>query len=267
MLVHEPAVHDSDRFPWVLIAPGYSASVGTGFWVEVAQRIVDRGYGVVGCQFSGSGFGDDLLTVSELDAFARNTYGKDLEDLAEAAAWARSQAGFDSGRSVVFGHSRGGGMSVVHAAEDRRHSGVVTWNGIDSILRFTPERLQRWRDERQIEVMHWGARRRVALGREVLADAERHRERYEPLAAAARCAAPLLVVQGEADEAVTPDCGRRLVGAAGERGTFHLVPGGDHAFGMRTRRVPETTTEAFENAMAATLEFLDAVFRRTNCAP
>jgi dipeptidyl aminopeptidase/acylaminoacyl peptidase len=255
LLVHAPRDAADGPLPWAILAPGHATSVALGFWPLAAATLARHGIVAVGCQFSGSGYGDDLEECSELERCSTNTYGAELDDLAETARWVRSQSAFDPDRGFVIGHSRGGGMGVVHAAEDRRYAGVVTWNGMDSILRFSPERLSEWRERGVIEVWHWGARTKVQLRDSVLDDGLRNRPRYEPRAAAARLGCPLLAVQGSRDEAVRPEEAERLVAAAADARLVR-VEDGDHTFGMPIRMRAVKSTPAFEQALDATVRFL-----------
>ncbi|MEM7205118.1 MAG: prolyl oligopeptidase family serine peptidase [Planctomycetota bacterium] len=250
------------RVPWLLVAPGYTASVAHTFYPALLQRCVAAGFGCVQLAFSGTGLGEDLETVAHPDLASRATYGWELDDL--EAAWRHAASGalsnrLDLGRATLLGHSRGGGMAVVHAAEHQgRYTAVVTWNAIHAILRFSPLRLQVWRAKGNLDVMHWSLGRRIPLDVAVLEHAEAHRARYDIQAAAARLEAPLLVVQSEDDDAVTPAEGRELAAAGGAE--LRLVAGADHWFGMRGR-TPAPTPE-FGAAVDATLGWLGARLTR-----
>ena len=242
---------------WALLSPGYSVSVAVGFWSVAAAHLLEHGFAVVGCQFWGSGFAEDMCRPDRLDRSSGSGYREELRDLGLATDWVRQQSWADPDRGGVVGHSRGGGMAVVHAASDQRMQAVVTWNAIDRVLRFSPDRIAEWRERGRIEVTHWGAGSRVELDRRVLEDAERHRDDYEPYLAAARLAAPLLVIQASDDSAVVEADGRRLA-AAGDA-EFVLVDGADHAFGMATRRPrPVAVGPQFGRVLEATTTFLEA---------
>ena len=68
---------------------------------------------------SGSGVGEDPLAMDDdEDAFFNDSYSRQLEDMAQGARASRAASpGWTRSREVLMGHSRGGGMAVISAAE------------------------------------------------------------------------------------------------------------------------------------------------------
>lgn len=251
--------HGEGPFPVVLCAHGYTGFMDWGFWPPWSRHLSEHGIASVRFNFPGTGIGADLETLSDEEAFQRNDYLRELEELAAVRQWIDAHAAehhVDPDRIALLGHSRGGGMAVVHAAEHPgAYRAVVTWNAIASILRFPAERLMRWRHQGWIDVYHHTARKRIPLPLRVLETSEQNRERLNPTAAAARLEAPLLVVQGETDTSVTMEDARALFGAA-RRGELAVIRNGDHVFGARHR---DARGIPLERAFAASAEFLKRV--------
>lgn len=252
-------------FPLVLCAHGYTGFMDWGFWPPWSVALAARGIASVRFNFPGTGIGADLRSFDRPELFQANTYRRELEELAAVRDWIRaSSAPIDQQRVGILGHSRGGGMAVVHAAEAglEAYRAVATWNGLASILRFSDERLAEWRREGALDVFHHSARRRVPLPLAVLEDAEAQRARLDPTAAAGRLQAPLLVVQGEVDRDVTMEDARALFGAA-PRASLSVIPEGDHVFGARhplerigpiLEQVLRLTGEWFERTLCSGME-------------
>ncbi len=98
--------------PHVLVVHGFKGFMHWGFFPELSRRVAQAELVAVSLNVSGSGIGEDLVSFTEDEAFAENTYSRELEDVARVCAWVRSGelAAVDPGRAGLFGHSRGGGV-------------------------------------------------------------------------------------------------------------------------------------------------------------
>lgn len=233
-----PAPESHPRPPCVVLVHGYTAHRDHGFLPELARRCAAAGLATVRFDFSGDGRRADG-SIDEA-VLGRNTYRAELADLTTLRDWLRARADLDPTRLGIAGHSRGGAMALVHAAESHAaglpYRAVATWAAMDGILRFSPERLAQWRAQGHIDVLHHTLRRRVRLQRSVLDDAEAHRTRLDVPGSAARLGAPLLVVHGRRDRAVESSCAERLAAAAATSphgATLHWIDEAGHAFGAR----------------------------------
>lgn len=242
-------------FPFVILAHGYSSHLRWGFWPLVAERLCARGIAAVRFNFTGAGTGPDLETFVDRELFARATYLDELEDLELTRRIARSgELGpLDPERGGILGHSRGGGMSLVHAAEAGTYRAICTWAAIDQILRYPPEQIAEWREKGEIQVMHWGVGERTRLDVSVLHTAEANRERLDVGAACGRLDIPALVVHGGRDQAITLDASERIVAALPEgRARFLVIPDGSHSFGAwhPLTRVPDVLDRTIGETVA-----------------
>ncbi|MFO1054271.1 MAG: alpha/beta fold hydrolase [Planctomycetota bacterium] len=233
-------------FPAALCVHGYTISCEWGFWPELARRLAAVGIATARYNASGDGFGADLRTVDGLHAVASNTYSAEIADLDRVRAALASDPRIDSTRAITVGHSRGGAISLMHAAAHGDYRGVVTWAAADSVLRFSQERIAAWRRDGTIDVMHHGVGHRVTLTRALLDDVERHPERFDVLGAMRRLHCPALVIHGALDRAVPVSCAHRLAEAFQHPRSEKLVlDDAGHSFGAREPLVdfpPRLTT-------------------------
>ncbi len=252
------ALPDGDGpFPFVVFVHGYTVSCEWGFYPELSRRLAEHGIASVRFVFSGDGIGADLRTVVDLDAVARNGYTDELADLAGVRAFADAQPELDAERAAVLGHSRGGGMALVHAAEDGAYRTVVGWAPMDSILRFSPERLDQWRRNGEVFVRHHTLDRRVRLCRSVLEDAERNLDRLDIVAQCGRLRCPILVVNGGRDPGLPPASGQRLIAACPMPGSCQVtIEDAGHTFGARDP-LPDPMPPRLERLLSVTVEWLD----------
>lgn len=241
-------------FPVVVIAHGYTSFMDWGFFPPLVSALAERGYASLRFNFSGSGIGPDLVTMTRPEVFRKNSYLHELADLHLLRD--RLRSGFwpelDPSRCSLLGHSRGAAMGIVHAAEDGGYETVISWAGMDSILQFTHERLRLWEEQGELDVMHWTARRRLPLDVATLHAARADADRLDILAACRRLRCRLLVVMGDADRSLPFAVAERLRAAAGDRGTLCRIPGGDHTFGAR-HPIQEPLPGPLEEALDVTL--------------
>jgi len=221
----------TSRAPAVLVVHGYTSHGDWGFYPLLSERLAARGIATVRVSLSGSALGPDRRSLAAPEVFATNTYVKELDELALVRDRMQADPRLCPERRAILGHSRGGAMAVVHAAEDGGYRAVVGWAAMDSILRFSPERLAEWREQGHVMVRHYAAGVHARLDVSVLHAAEAARERLDVLRACARLRCPALFVVGSQDRSVPVTDGERM--AAASEAAELLTVEGDHVFDAR----------------------------------
>jgi NAD+ synthetase len=243
--------------PVVVGCHGFKGFKDWGFWPETGRRHAEAGLVLVTFNFSGSGIGEDLEVLSELDRFESNTIGKELEDLGAVldavALRAVPLKGADARRLGLLGHSRGGGVALVRASRDPRVRAVATWSAVSSFTRFGERDRDLWRRQGYLEVENQRTKQVLRVGVGLLEDLEAHGDAYDPVLAAKRLRVSALVIHGEADESVPVEEGRKLARALGPGvGELAVIPGAGHTFGMG--HPPSGTVDpAFETVLSRTV--------------
>jgi len=242
--------------PAVVIAHGFKGFSAWGFFPHLADRLARGGVTAVSFNFSGSGVGPDGERFTEPERFGHATFGNDLRDLQTVVDALRAGTllpGLSAPSGVgLFGHSRGGGVGVLFAASHPEIRALVTWSSIAATLRWGPETIRRWRAEGKLDVTNARTGEVLPLYPDVLDELDGDTEgRLDVTAAAARVAAPWLIVHGEADESVPLREGQLLAEASRGRAELVVVRHGSHTFGAR--HPWGGTTPALEQAMDATV--------------
>lgn len=225
-----PAVGEA---PWVLVLHGFKGFYGWGFFPTLCDRLARRGLAAVAFNTSGSGVGADGETFDALEAFRRDTLSRQLEDIERVRALALSgELGpLSRTRRGLFGHSRGGGMALVHASEDGGYRGVATWAALDGFDRWDEATKEVWRRTGEIAVLHARTGQELPMGVGMLEDFERNAERFDVLASAARLRSPLLLVHGGEDPVVPASAARALHDAAPFAEPALVLQGQGHTLG------------------------------------
>ncbi|HET7038389.1 MAG TPA: alpha/beta fold hydrolase [Gemmatimonadales bacterium] len=223
--------------PAVVICHGFKGFKDWGFFPPLADRLARAGFTAVSFNFSGSGVGADGDRFDEPERFGHATLGGDLADLATVLRALRAgelRGAAPVTRLGLFGHSRGGGVSLLQAASDREVRALVTWSAIGTAHRWGKETVARWRAAGRLDVTNQRTGQVLPLYLDALDELDADVEgRLDLPAAAARVSCPWLQIHGEADETVPVAEAKRLHRHAAAGSRFITVPRGSHTFGAR----------------------------------
>ncbi|MCC6407169.1 MAG: alpha/beta fold hydrolase [Planctomycetes bacterium] len=248
--------------PFVLIVHGFMGFMDWGFFPLLAERLVAHGLAAVRFDLSGSGVGDDGVDFSAPQALERDTPSRSLEDIARVRAFCeREVPALDASRVGLVGHSRGGALALLHAAERPDTRAVVTWNSLASFARWDRATIQAWRRDGFLPIANGRTKQVFRLSTALLDDLALHGERLDPLKRCAGLAVPALLVCGEADETVAPRASAELAESLADA-RLERIPGAGHTFGAR--HPLEAQEPALERALLRTAEFLSVRLETTS---
>lgn len=239
-----PADSDAEAVPLVVMAHGHGGSrqEGGGYKM-VAEAMARRGIASIRMDFPGCG--------DSSESFVENNLSNMLLDLQAARAFAESEFNVDAERVGLLGYSMGGRLVALLSEIDPSYKVMVAWapavsdgseremvttfGGAEAYAEFK----QRATEEGSaVYTTMWGTE--LELGPEWFRDIEQSR----PQAALAKFAGPLLVVYGDADQAVAPEIAASAVSAAVNSSNADelMIPGAQHALGFYTNR-PEIAAQ------------------------
>jgi len=248
----------ADPRPYVLVLHGFKGFMDWGFFPLLGRRLAAGGLVAVRFNMSGSGIGEDLESFTETEAFARNTYTRELEDTDVVRAFVEESRmpWVDLDRRGVFGHSMGGGVALLHAAERGDYGACVTWAAISRVQRYDDDTVAAWRREGVLVIRNARTGQELPLSTDILDDVLENGSQLDVRAACRRSATPTLLVHGSEDEAVPFAEGETLEAAraespAADRGRFVAVHGAGHTFGAV--HPPRETTPHLERVLAETV--------------
>jgi uncharacterized protein len=219
--------------PAVVVVHGFKGFKDWGLWPTFAERLARAGFSAVTLNLSGSGV-DDTGEFVFPERFGHNTFSAELQDLRRVMdTLVAGRLGVAAPASVgLLGHSRGGGISVLHAASDARIRALVTWAAIATVQRWPAGERAAWRAAGVSQVKNARTGQILPQYPDVLDDIESNAATLDIEAAAGRIAIPWLIVHGTEDEAVPLLEGERLAGAAPPGSSrFEPVDGAGHTFG------------------------------------
>jgi len=239
--------------PAVVICHGFKGFKDWGFFPKLAERLATAGFTAVSFNCSGSGVsGGD--TFDELDRWFHQRPSTDLADVGTVVDWAVAEGAPWVG---LVGHSRGGGLAILHAARDPRIRALVTWNAVDHFLRWDSEQVRHWRQDGRIDIVNARTKQVLPMGRDALDDIDQHGADLDIPRAAGQLRAPWLIVHAGTDGTVPLAIGRLLAEKSGSPATELVVMAdADHTFGIRHPWAGSTTV--FDEVLERTAGHLAA---------
>lgn len=127
----------------IIFSHGFKGFKDWGPFNKIAEHFAINGFFFVKFNFSYNG-----TTISkpndfdDLDAFGNNNLCKELDDLGLVLDWLLSsevlKEEIEKKSITLFGHSRGGAVSILKSAEDHRISSVVSWAAPSNLLNRLP---------------------------------------------------------------------------------------------------------------------------------
>jgi dipeptidyl aminopeptidase/acylaminoacyl peptidase len=235
---------------------GFKGFKDWGMFPPLADRLARAGFTAVTPNLSGSGV-DDAGEFTLPERFGHNTFSAEVRDVGtviDAIMLGRLGVPAPSTLGVV-GHSRGGGVAVLQAAQDSRIRALVTWAAISNVERWPLDQRTVWRTAGRSEVRNARTGQVLPLYTDVLDDIEQNAALLDIEAAAGRIAIPWLLIHGTSDESVGFGEAELLKEVSSSK-TTRLMPveGGGHTFGAT--HPWRSGTPQIDTVFDATIEWL-----------
>lgn len=217
----------------VVICHGFKGFARFAFFPYLARELAEAGLTAVTFDFSGSGIGEDRENFTNPDAFTHNTYRQELGDVEAVVAESRVNGWIEGGYGVL-GHSRGGGVAILHAARDPEVEALVTWAAISHPHRWPPQVIRDWRQRGFMDITNARTGQTIPVATGLLDEIEElGTTMLDISAAASRITAPWLIVHGRDDETVPAKEAEDLAAAASGEAKLRIVDGANHTFGAK----------------------------------
>lgn len=233
LIIRGDARVPSDAKGTVVICHGFKGFARWAFFPYLANQIADAGLRAITFDFSGSGIGEDRENFTNTQAFTNNTFMQELDDLEAVIAEARVRDWIENGFGL-FGHSRGGGVAVLHASRNPEVKALVTWAAISDPNRWPADVVAEWKTRGYVDVHNARTGETIPLSTAILDEVERLGDTALNIGSAASAIrAPWLVIHGASDETVPSSEGERLHDSSKDVSELRLVEGANHTFDAR----------------------------------
>jgi uncharacterized protein len=252
-----------EQKPIVIFCHGYKGFKDWGAWNLMAETFARKGYFFVKFNFSHNGTTpDNPEEFLDIEAFGDNNYIKELDDLQGVIDYLLLPD-FDHARIIepqdisLIGHSRGGGICVIKAAEEERITKLITLSSVSDFgSRFPEEQaLEKWEEKGVSYIVNTRTKQQLPHHFQFYTNFKENEERLTIERAAKELHIPHLIVHGSSDTSVPISESGNLF----EWSPFPellLVDGADHVYGMSHPWPVQQLPKDFEFIIDKTTEFL-----------
>ena len=246
--------------PLLIFAHGFKGFKDWGGFPYMCEKLSENGFTVLSFNFSHNGVEESApMDFTRLDLFAENTHSIELNDLDAVIKFIphleeKHPGKLDIKKVGLIGHSRGGGLSVITAAEHPEIKALVTLAAVADFNRYTVEQKKRWREKGYIEMPNMRTNQLMKMNVTLLDDIEKNSERLSIVNAAGRLNIPWLIIHGKEDLSVKFTDAEKLFAASNRDKTeLKIINNTGHTFGVE--HPFKGTTNAFEEVINTTSDF------------
>lgn len=194
----------SEKLPLIVFAHGYKGFKDWGAWNLMAEKFAKAGFLFVGFNFSMNGIGlENTSEFTDIEAYSENNYTQELDDLEVVINHFYALENVDPNKITLLGHSRGGGICILKAAEDSRISSLIPMGSVDSMDRFvTGEKLEAWKKTGIYETYNSRTKQQMPHKIQFLNNYLENKERLNVEKASKSLKIPTLIIHGKNDESI-----------------------------------------------------------------
>ncbi len=253
-------IEEKEKTPLIIFAHGFKGFKDWGHFNLMSDFFAQQGFCFVKFNFSHNGTTPQSLTdFADLKAFGNNNFTKELFDLQKVTDWCLSSdnpfsGSIDYSRVYLMGHSRGGGIVILHSAKDQRIKKLVTLASVsDFESRLRQYHPEEWKTTGVQYIFNSRTQQQMPLYYQFYEDFMLHKKDYDILKKAATLKIPYLIIHGTNDEAVNISEGDALFEHC-PTASYLKIRGANHVFGAKHpypgKELPSDAKFALESALS-----------------
>lgn len=255
---------DKVRQPVIVYVHGFNGFKDWGNFDLAATKFATEGYVLVKFNFSHNGTTPAQPgEFVDLEAFGNNNYTIQLNDLGNIIDWLYDplnpyESLMDTSQLFLIGHSTGGGICTLKAAQDNRVKKLITWAGISECTTpwgdWPTEKIAEWK---KIGVQYYTngrTKQQMPLYYQLYEDYSQHHQKLNIRKAVGALRIPMLICHGTLDMAVPVQKAYDLTEWQPAAQLFTLES--DHVFGRKHPWIEDLLPAAMDAVIEASLKFL-----------
>ncbi|MFN2439909.1 MAG: alpha/beta hydrolase family protein [Chitinophagaceae bacterium] len=255
--------------PVIIYAHGFNGFKDWGNFDLIATQFAEADFTFIKFNFSHNGTtpAEPELFV-DLEAYGNNNYTKQLDDLQKVIEWTVDESNphggaIDKKSLLLIGHSLGGGIALIKAAEEQRIMGITTWASIDQCKtpwgNWPVEKLKEWEKTGVEHYTNSRTGQQLPLYYQLYQDYQANQQRLDIIKSVQQLNIPLLICHGSNDEAVHVSSAYKIHEAAKDSKLF--ITASDHVFGRKHPWLEKDLPSAMQQVVDETISF----FKRCRC--
>ena len=226
---------DADKSPLVLFIHGFKGFKDWGHFNLIADAFVKAGFSFVKFNFSHNGTTPDALEdFADLEAFGQNNFTMELDETKLVIDYLEQQASsshYDFEKLYLIGHSRGGGIAVLTAFEDKRVKKLITWASVASFDNlFKSIDTDKWKNDGVVYSFNSRTKQDMPLYYQLYEDFRANADRLNIVQAASQLSITWLIIHGKSDTSVAVRSAEQLH-ACQPKSELFLKEDAEHTFG------------------------------------
>lgn len=262
-------IDDGRPKPLMVISHGYKTFKDWGMFPHTGEYFAERGFVTIVINFARNGVGKGEKEITDWDQFARLTPTSEIEDLhlvldaVDEGALEYYAIDTEKTDRILLGHSGGGAVSIITAAERDDVNAVISWSSPSTFDRIEPEQKASWREKGELELQGDPEYGTVRIGIEPLDDIENNAARLNVIEAVRRLKCPVFIAQGDNDPTVLREEAGKLADAAdNQKSSIIELRGADHLYGV-THPYEPGSSENLSRLLDETNRWIKSVLTNT----
>ena len=175
------------------------------------------------------------MDFEDLDAFGNNNFSKELDDLCLVIDYLTTSKEFNkefkSNEITLFGHSRGGAISLLKSAEDDRIANVVSWASPSNFIDRLPkeEKAAKWKQTNVAYIYNGRTKQNMPMYYQFYENCIANADRLNIEKAVSNLKVPHLHIHGDADPTVLIEEAHNMK-SWNKNTILHIIKDANHVF-------------------------------------
>jgi uncharacterized protein len=251
----------------IIYAHGFNGFKDWGNFDLIARQFAAAGFVFIKFNFSHNGTTPEHPEeFVDLDAYGENNYTKEFYDLQVVIDWASNTSNpyakhIDQEQLFLIGHSRGGGIVLIKAAEEKRIKAIATWASVAECKTpwstWNEQKLSEWKQTGVQYYLNGRTKQQMPLHYQLYEDYQNNNDRLDVQKAISKLNIPVLVCHGTKDEAVKVE-NAYLLKEHNPTAEVFIVES-DHVFGRKHPWTGNHLPEAMQEVIDRTISFFSEV--------
>lgn len=249
----------------ILFCHGFKGFKDWGCNNLIAQKFAEANYFFIKFNFSKNGvIPNNLSDITDPETFGQNNFSRELDDIKLLLNALEHQEGefeelkdyYDFSQLIVLGHSRGGSMALISTIEDSRIKKLICWAPVLDLSKYAEMKDPLdWQQEAAM-IKNGRTGEEYPIYYQFYEDYLANRDRFDLQANVVKLDKPLLIVHGDADEAVPLSHSKSLYNFV-SHSLMLEIEGGNHTFGASHPWEAETLPTMLDEVVEECIEFLE----------
>ena len=245
----------------IIFSHGFKGFKDWGAFNQIATFFAEKGFVFIKFNFSHNGTTiSKPLDFVDLHAFGNNNFSIELNDLDDVinwiydCNWLRNEINLS--KVSLLGHSRGGGISIIKASEDKRINNIISWSSPSNFVKLIDnDKANNWKEDGVIYIYNGRTNQKMPMFYQFYIDVINNKDRFDILKASSSIDIPMLIIHGSKDPTV-PIEDAITINLSNPKSQLSIINDADHVFGVSHPYSNDELPMHLKEVLKITHEFL-----------